>query len=284
VLSLAYLVTFAFAGHASTSPHRAWTVASDVLHVGAMSLWLGGLVMILVVARTPTRTELLRFSRLAAICVLVLVATGTYQSWLHVGSWAALPATSYGRELLVKVGILVLVLGAAALTRSRVHRPLVVHAATLDTVPSNEAALPAPDVRRTVLVEAVGVIAILAVTAALVATQPARTAYRPSVDTRLHLGPDIAQVSAVPSGDRQMDLHLFLFDHRGLPVHPPEVRATVSLPEAEIGPLEVPLQKAGASHYVGTVAVPRPGGWTLAVTIRTTAIDEYTEAVTLPIR
>lgn len=282
LVSVGYLITFAFAGHAATSDHRGWTVASDALHVGAMSVWVGGLLMILTVAEARTREALLRFSALATVCVLVLVATGVYQSWLNVGSWAALPATGYGRELLVKTGLVALLLAAAGVSRARLHRPLAVPAATPDT--ARPMLPPEPPVRRTVLLEAVGAVAVLAITAALVATQPARTAYRPSVDTRIHLGPDIAEVTAVPDGDRRMDLHLSLTDRAGRLVNPPEVDAAVSLPGRSIGPLEITLHRFGTSHFTGTIAVPTPGDWRLAVTVRTTAIDEYTKVVVLPIR
>ena len=40
-------MTFALCGHAAAGGHRPIAVASDTVHVGAMSIWLGGLVLLL---------------------------------------------------------------------------------------------------------------------------------------------------------------------------------------------------------------------------------------------
>ena len=53
-----------------------------------------------------------RFSGLAVACVAVLVVTGAYQLWLHVGSVEALFTTVYGVTLSMK---LVLILPLLAL-------------------------------------------------------------------------------------------------------------------------------------------------------------------------
>jgi copper transport protein len=53
----------------------------------------------------------------ALVSVGVLAGTGVYQAWRGVGSWHALTSTAYGRLLLVKVGLVVLMLGAARFSR-----------------------------------------------------------------------------------------------------------------------------------------------------------------------
>ena len=58
-----------------------------------------------------------RFSRVAFGSVLVLVATGIYQSWRQVGSWSALTGTSYGQLLLVKIGLVAVLVGIAWISR-----------------------------------------------------------------------------------------------------------------------------------------------------------------------
>jgi len=108
--------------------------------------------------------------------------------------------------------------------------------------------------------------------------------HHPSVDQTLRFGPDTAQVSAVPAGDRAMDLHLFFFGSEGQPIDPAEVKATLRLPKQDLGPLPVTLQSFGGGHDIGNIAVPVPGDWTLTVSARTGAIDEFDQKVTLPIR
>jgi copper transport protein len=88
----------------------------------------------------------------------------------------------------------------------------------------------------------------------------------------------------VPAGDRQMRLDLRLLGPDQQPTDPKEVDASVRLPARSIGPLPVALSVAGPGHRTGTIAVPMTGSWQLAVTVRTTAIDEATGYLTLPIR
>jgi hypothetical protein len=97
-------------------------------------------------------------------------------------------------------------------------------------------------------------------------------------------------VSAVPAGDREMELHMFFFGPSGGPTDPKEVTATLRLPDQDLGPLPVTLQGMGVGMQMGTIAVPVgmqmgtiavpvpvPGDWTLTVSART-------KDVTLPIR
>lgn len=97
---------------------------ADWLHVAAATIWAGGLLGLLFVffsgpldavpadRRASLREQSVRrFSRVATTAVLVLAATGLYAILLHVPNLAALASTPYGRALLTKLGLLVLLLG-----------------------------------------------------------------------------------------------------------------------------------------------------------------------------
>ncbi len=85
--------------------HRVVAIVVDVAHLGAAALWLGGLLMLLVgplSARASSArggTAFLRYSRLAATFVLLLVATGVVAGARRTGSLGALTQTSYGGVL-----------------------------------------------------------------------------------------------------------------------------------------------------------------------------------------
>ncbi|GAB7007839.1 hypothetical protein JCM18899A_53160 [Nocardioides sp. AN3] len=163
LLGVCIAVSFALSGHAVAGDLHRLALASETVHVLAMCLWLGGLVMLVggAVWRTPgARTVLLRFSAVAMGSAIALVVTGLFQTWRQVRSVSALGPTTYGRELLVKVALVVLVLAVATGTRRLLGREG-----------------PLASLRRSVAVEAVLVLAILAVTSGLVATEPARSAY-----------------------------------------------------------------------------------------------------------
>jgi copper transport protein len=157
---VALAATYAVTGHAVAGSNRLLALTSYLVHVSAMSLWLGGLLMLtLVVLRAPEPGLVVRrFSPVAASCVLTLVATGTFQAWRQIGSWAALTGTTYGRELLVKLGLVALALVAAGFSRAWVR--------------GRET-----PVRVSIAAEVLLGIAVLVVTSTLVATEPARTAY-----------------------------------------------------------------------------------------------------------
>lgn len=112
--------TWALAEHASTGIQPGIAMPVDVLHLLAVATWLGGLAALLVALyRTPdvTPDAVRRFSRIAFCSVLVVVATGIYQSWRQLGSWSALTDTGYGQLLLVKVGLVAVLVGAASFSR-----------------------------------------------------------------------------------------------------------------------------------------------------------------------
>ncbi|MFD3485169.1 copper resistance CopC/CopD family protein [Streptomyces sp. NPDC058665] len=112
--------TWALSEHASTGIQTGLAMPLDVLHLLAVAAWLGGLVSLLVALyRTPDieRAAVRRFSRIAFGSVVVLAATGLYQSWRQVGSWSALTGTSYGQLLLSKVALIAVLLGAAWFSR-----------------------------------------------------------------------------------------------------------------------------------------------------------------------
>jgi copper transport protein len=130
VLGLGLLFTLSAGGHANAGSSRLLALAADTGHLAAMSTWLGGLavlaVLLLRAHRAADRAELVkivtRFSRIAFGAVLVLVGTGIFASVQQVGSVVALLSTDYGRLLLLKIALVVVVVGIAALSRSWVRR------------------------------------------------------------------------------------------------------------------------------------------------------------------
>ncbi len=294
VLLVGVGVTFALCGHAAAGGHRPLAVASDTVHVASMSIWMGGLLMLLgavlvTAEREDATPPVLRFSTLATGAVTMLIATGTYQSLREVRSWDVLFHTHYGHVLVVKLAIVGVAFLAAAGSRTWVWQtvnPVVpVHAATAaPTEPALDGRPRLARLRLSVALETVLLIGVLVVTAMLVTSDPARPATPAGpVVTTLTVGPDRVRVSAVPDGAHRVELHLAVTDAAGKPTEPKEIDASLTLTAEKIGPLPVALEKMGPGRRMGHVAVPVPGTWQLAVTVRTSAIDEVTRYLDVPI-
>lgn len=138
VLALAGLATWPLAGHPGTSALPVLTAVADAAHLGAVALWLGGLVTLLwlVLPRAST-AELSRilpvWSRWAQTAVLVLVAGGLTEAVVQVRGFGPLMHTTYGQLILVKIGVLVAVLVVAAYSRRLARRGF--HATRPDAEP-----------------------------------------------------------------------------------------------------------------------------------------------------
>lgn len=120
VVTVGLAATWAMAEHASVGIQRLLAMPVDVVHLAAVGVWLGGLASLAVTLRAGVpieRAAVVRFSRLAFGSVIALVLTGLYQSWRQVGSWKALTGTEYGRWLLIKVALVAVLVGIAAVSR-----------------------------------------------------------------------------------------------------------------------------------------------------------------------
>jgi copper transport protein len=118
------------AGHAAQTSPRGLALLFDWLHLASGSLWLGGLVGLLVLWFTlPGRSRLPalsivvpRFSNVALVSVIVLLGTGTGATIIHMPAVNALWDTGYGVAILVKIGILLVAIALASVNLLR-NRP-----------------------------------------------------------------------------------------------------------------------------------------------------------------
>lgn len=123
-VALGLVETVVLLGHSSAPGVLA--ASARLLHVLAVSLWIGGLVMLLFVVVPRRRVEELlvvlpRFSALATGAIAFLTMGGVILAVDLVGTAGALPSTGYGRVLLAKVGVVVALLLVAAASRRHVR-------------------------------------------------------------------------------------------------------------------------------------------------------------------
>ena len=109
-------------GHAGQTSPRGLSLAFDWFHLVGGSVWVGGLIGLVVLAASlPAARRVAglvvcvpRFSNVAFVSVLVLIGAGIGSSLQQIPTLASLWQTSYGKALLVKIALL----GAALLLAS----------------------------------------------------------------------------------------------------------------------------------------------------------------------
>jgi copper transport protein len=115
VLSVLLVSGLSLSSHQGTEPNSTpLSELADWVHLVAASVWVGG-VATLALLVWPLAPELRRrafvgFSRIAVVLVALLVLAGVYLAIVRLPELADLWQTSYGRLLLVKVGIVGLAL------------------------------------------------------------------------------------------------------------------------------------------------------------------------------
>jgi copper transport protein len=285
------------AGHASNGIWSWLAMPLDTLHVTAMAIWLGGLasLALVVLDRDPdARRTAERFSPVALTSVVVIVITGVFATWRQVGfTRDAFLDTSFGRILIAKVGVFVVLIVLAAWSRSivRKRRPVALSAAvaTEATPPPDAGTEPAdPDVRNlrwSVIGELVFGITILVLTSMLVNAQPARSALALPFSTEMRTPKMLIDVTIDPAEAGPVVMHIYTLTPSGANQYIVDAKATMSLPSKGIAPIEVPLERAGPSHFQNTnFVVPFAGKWQLVVRAYKTQVDEAAAETTVPIR
>jgi copper transport protein len=285
-----FLFSIAATGHAAARTPVWLGEISTTLHLVAMTVWIGGLVVLAVAVLTGPHnaplaaTALPVFSRVALASVATLAVTGTYQAWREVGAWRAFVETEYGVLVLVKIGLFAGLIGLGVLARVglRDDRRARDHAADLDVVhPYYLRRL-----RRGVLLEIALAVVVLIVSAVLVAQPPGRTA---------NAAADRAPVAATIalSTDRRLTLQVTPGRHGPITVTiavgpgaaVQQMTVTAALPSASIGPIPIPVDGLDDLDFQsGKVVLPTAGIWQFAVSVQTSEFDIISATVPITLR
>lgn len=247
-------LSLAMTGHAATAPPEALTRPAIFLHGLGVTIWIGALAPLATLVSRPTVATLSvvnRFSRLAALAVGVLAVTGLALAFVQIEKPSALVETRYGQILSVKLALVILLLGLAALNRFRLTPALA----------RGEKA--ASILRRAIQLECAIALAIFTVVAGWRFTPPPR-AIVPETPLAIHIHGDKAmfQVLVSPGKAGVDDFVLQLMIGEGALLKAREVTLTLSLPERGVEPMErdASLGPDGYWH-VRKVELPFAGRW-----------------------
>jgi copper transport protein len=193
------------AGHAGETAPRGLSLAFDWFHLVAGSVWVGGLIGLVVLAASLPAVRRVaalvvcvpRFSNTAFVSVLLLIGGGIGSSVQHMPTLASLWQTSYGKALLVKIGLL-----AAALLLAAVN--------LLRTVPRFKASAQRPELgaptasllRRLVAGESLLVSGAVLAAAVLSSLPPPSKALASVGGAKAHVGPGVVDEVVTQNGYR----------------------------------------------------------------------------------
>jgi copper transport protein len=295
LVPLAYLVLCpALGGHASTQSPVGVNFPVNVVHVGAMAIWLGGLATLLFVLPAATRAAaspadrarllagpLARFSSIALAMVALIMATGLIQAYVYVRHLGDLLNTGYGRAVLAKFLLLLAVMAVAAYNRQR-SVPRLEAIAARGEAPGGAGVM----LRRALRGEVALLLVVLGVAAALASYAPPVSAESGPFSISTTSGPTTLELDVDPARVGANQIHIYYFDAKTGAQYSraKELKVTATLPSKHIGPLPLSVQDAGPGHYIVPDALLNaPGEWKLDLTLRVSAFDQFEKTIEVPV-
>ncbi|MGW5249300.1 copper resistance CopC/CopD family protein [Streptomyces sp. NPDC004129] len=149
--------------------------------------------------------------------------------------------------------------------------------------------------RRSVLAEAGVAVVLLAVATALTTTEPGRTeeaaraatasasqrsgplSLKMPFDTGGQDGKGTVEVTLDPARVGSDEMHVYVVRPNGKAFDVPEVKVAFTLESKGIGPLPIEPDRIATGHWSASgVQIPMAGDWKIAVTVRTSDIDQTT--------
>jgi copper transport protein len=282
------------AGHAAQTAPRGASLLADWAHLAAGSIWVGGLIGLLVLWRSlpvPRRVAGLvvcvpRFSNVAFVSVLVLIASGVGAAVIHMPTLASLWQTSYGQAILVKIGLLATasLLAAVNLLRSR---PRLLASRERPELGPGAAAL----LRRLVAGEALLVVSAIAAAAVLSSLPPPAKALASTGSAVAHVGPGPVtevvdkngyrvQFQVTPNRAATVNTFSVRITRGGKPVTHATVLTGFSMLDMEMGTQTYTLQEKAPGLYERVApALIMVGHWGLSFEITPPGKQAFTVLV-----
>jgi copper transport protein len=279
----AALLAPGIAGHAAQTSPRALALTLDAVHVGAVAIWIGGLAGLLVLwwslaagRRVAGLVVVVpRFSNVAFVSVLTVIASGIWASVLHLPTLASLWETSYGKTIILKSLILL-----AAMLLASVN--------LLRTKPRLQAAREQPGVgpgaavllRRLVTGEVLLVSGAVAAAALLTSLPPPSKALAGLAKPSARTGPGPVttvvnrngyriEIRVSPNRAAAQNTFSVRIEHAGAPVRGADVLATFTMLDMEMPSQSYRLAESAPGVYERAApALVMVGHWGLAFQIQ----------------
>lgn len=266
-------LSLAWSGHASAAAPQWLTRPAVFLHAVGVTYWIGALIpLAFAVRQGPARALPIvrRFSTGALVAVALLTLAGLVLAVIQVGAPANLTETDYGRILIAKTLLVVMLLGFAVLNRVRLTPALAMPGGSGSTW-----------LVRSVVIEIGLSIAILGLVGLWRFTPPPRalavaTEAAASASVHLHTPRIMAQVTISPGRAGVTRARIVVASGRAEPISPKAVTLVLARPEAGIEAIARPARQNGQQGWlVDRLILPQAGAWQVKVDI---LIDDFEKA------
>lgn len=249
------ITTYAASGHQSAGTLPGIFVPLDMIHIAAISTWVGALLALAVVSKNNNvENEAKRFSQMATWSMPVVVVTGVVQGLHLLGGISTITQTNFGKLLLVKTLVVVgvVVFGSKARTKLQLGG--------------------FSSIAKIIRWESTLVVLILAVTSLMVAQSPNATAST-SISfsaTKVQNG-IVAELSVVPAVVGTAEVHVILTPPGGSLTPAKSVTVQFDLPSRNIPTIPVSMTEIGPNHWIGIVQFPFSGAWNMNTRVSSAA-------------
>ena len=274
----------ALTGHTRGSSPELLVIGTDVVHVLAGSVWLGGLVGLAltlpaVAGREDAGREdvaaqtLTRFSTVAAGVLVAVAATGSVLAWRIVGSWDVLFDSTYGQLLLLKLAVVLVVVAIAGWNRF-VLLPRVRPSGRR----SGRRGATTARISATVRFEAALLVVALLLTGFLVNRSPVATEEPPPAQTA-KLGDLTARVAMTPGTRGPNSIRVQIEDPTGAALKLARL-PTVGVRSGELDLGKVPVVRSGPGTCTADVVIPTSGNVEVQVSLRRSRFENHVATLT----
>jgi copper transport protein len=253
-------LTLSLAGHPVATNPVAFSVGLDMLHMLAVSLWVGPLMIIvydrkmwLANDESTSKPSLQWFSRAAGFAVPVIVVTGVIQSWLMMDGFGQILESRYGRTLIVKACLVIVLIALGAVSRVAMQRKQ------------------SGSLRQSMGIEVLFAIIILTITSALVAMPQKGTIEPAPLSTTIFQGQMIVELSLTSARVGQSEVHVVVARADGTFVQIDSATARMSMPSRNIPNGPIVLSETGSNHFSGVTEFAYSGEWVVEILVKETA-------------
>ena len=98
-----------FQSHSSSAGNHGIAIGSLLFHILAITIWVGGVIGLVVIAKDERELAIPRFSSVALWAAIIVAISGTINAWTRLNSWSAWNSF-YAILVVIKVGLTALLI------------------------------------------------------------------------------------------------------------------------------------------------------------------------------